>query len=854
MSLNGGTNYFNASLDGDSDAFLTSLTISDFLYFKPDIDPHYGFLSTCITTDASDIVLNAENGVTLSTAISSSANYVFLRLTNAGLHFSAGGTPYTITYANLALLNGLTKFPIVVDTTLQNIYCGGGAFASNTTGSYNTAIGASALNQNQTGIENFSLGALSLRSNIVGSYNVGIGVSALANNNSNYNTAIGRYCLYGCNAPDNVCIGYFGGVQIGSGASNAAVGNYSLYNLTSGSNNTGLGHYNGTGLVSGNNNSFFGAGAGMASPGTYSNSTAIGFGSTITASNQIVLGTTSETTRILGALTVTGAATFSTAPTMSGANIAASSIPITALVSTAGFVTTTGAQSIAGAKTFTSTPVFSNGIVANSVTASAVQLGAILSSYQRSSLNSCLFVTTDAYTIQPGDPEIIVLNSASITSINLPSTSSSSVGAKYTIIKGQVLNGVAITVVPTGGLIFNTQFNQSFISTSLSATCNYATLACVNSLNSQTAYDWVLYQGQDYSAGTFNLGGNSYISSQDSTKIVSQNVTIQLPYSQHYSIQATSAIAITLPRIANAVTSTSASGAYRVLTSQGTGLAITLRRTGIASLTAVHTLNSYGSGFYKQEVFSTSNAAITSWNNYRLSLVPMSYIKASVACTIASTGVITPSFSIAGTVDLGIFVPNAITTATASISGTTLTLSATNASVAIGQVIGATGVINGTYIVSGSGLSWVVGTSQTVTSRVMSFYNANMKPTIILYNSVSPTVGYTISGPNVVSYIWPTSLTYSATGAPQLATFSTAVASGTGTYNFYPLCLYESLSTSTDVPLPLLSGTGIPDNVFFKVSYSLTNGAPSIQYVYNNPGGTYTATSVNLLCYGWFQE
>jgi len=58
--------------------------------------------------------------------------------------------------------------------------------------------------------------------------------------------------------------------------------------------------------------------------------------------------------------------------------------------------------------------------------------------------------------------------------------------------------------------------------------------------------------------------------------------------------------------------------------------------------------------------------------------------------------------------------------ATSTISGTTLTVgSLTSGTIIAGQVLTGTGVTAGTYIVSGSGLSWVVSVSQTVASTTI---------------------------------------------------------------------------------------------------------------------------------------
>ena len=61
------------------------------------------------------------------------------------------------------------------------------------------------------------------------------------------------------------------------------------------------------------------------------------------------------------------------------------------------------------------------------------------------------------------------------------------------------------------------------------------------------------------------------------------------------------------------------------------------------------------------------------------------------------------------------------TTSTASISTTTLTLSATNAAVCIGQLVTGANVLFGTRITAGSGTSWTVNLSQNVSSQTMNF-------------------------------------------------------------------------------------------------------------------------------------
>ena len=173
--------------------------------------------------------------------------------------------------------------------------------------------------------------------------NTAFGYNALSGVNSNRNTAFGHEALYG---------GVTGGVD---GGMNTAVGNYSSRILTSSTKNVSVGHNSlkyanvnsnqntcigadtferittnssentcigfsiGGRLSDGSYNSFFGAETDVDSnTESYSYSTALGYGATIDASNQIVLGrsqeyvyipsTTASDSSTTGALVVSGGA------------------------------------------------------------------------------------------------------------------------------------------------------------------------------------------------------------------------------------------------------------------------------------------------------------------------------------------------------------------------------------------------------------------------------------------------------------------------------------------------------------------------------------------------------------------
>ena len=89
----------------------------------------------------------------------------------------------------------------------------------------------------------------------------------------------------------------------------------------------------------------------------------------------------------------------------------------------------------------------------------------------------------------------------------------------------------------------------------------------------------------------------------------------------------------------------------------------------------------------------------------------------AITSGVIATGMVLTGTGVSGTITG--FVPSS--TFTGSISGTTLISgTVTEGAVTIGQIISGTGVTAGTIIVSGSGTSWVVSVSQTVTSTTIS--------------------------------------------------------------------------------------------------------------------------------------
>ena len=153
----------------------------------------------------------------------------------------------------------------------SNTALGDGAFLTRT-GSFSTAIGASALSSNTTGGNNTATGVFALELNTTGSLNTAIGNGALWFNTTGFeNTATGVNALQGnTSGINNTANGFYALNRNSTGSRNTATGflallnNHSsdntadgqnaLHNNTSGSNNIALGSNAGFNLTRGSNN------------------------------------------------------------------------------------------------------------------------------------------------------------------------------------------------------------------------------------------------------------------------------------------------------------------------------------------------------------------------------------------------------------------------------------------------------------------------------------------------------------------------------------------------------------------------------------------------------------------------
>lgn len=319
--------------------------------------------------------------ITVTTSGSGAATFSGTTLNIPSYNLSGlGGVPYTGATGPVDLGN----YELSVNGLM--IGRGGGAIATN------SRIGYQALFSNNSGAYNTANGYQALYSNNSGSYNTANGYQALYSNNSSfgaYNTANGYQALYkNNNGTQNAAFGVTALTDNVDGSYNTANGYSALRGNTDGNWNTAIGRSALANKTTGSYNTAIGATADILYDdrmNNLSNSTAIGYGAIIRASNTIQLGADgspgSNTTAITnvktsGTLTA-GAITY---PNTAGTNgyylttdgsstaswtafptsINASTILGTISISNGGtgssaqnFVDLTTTQTVSGAKTFT---------------------------------------------------------------------------------------------------------------------------------------------------------------------------------------------------------------------------------------------------------------------------------------------------------------------------------------------------------------------------------------------------------------------------------------------------------------------------------------------------------------------
>ena len=157
----------------------------------------------------------------------------------------------------------------------QNTTLGNGTFAYATSGDNNTAIGFMAISSSN-GSSNTAIGENAMRqgqTGVDGSYNTAIGATALSKgDDGGYNTAIGA-----------------SSIVFAEGDNNSGLGYRTLHATTTGDANTAVGSNAGDTNTTGSNNTLIGSNSDVGS-NNLTNATAIGYNAQVNASNKIQLG------------------------------------------------------------------------------------------------------------------------------------------------------------------------------------------------------------------------------------------------------------------------------------------------------------------------------------------------------------------------------------------------------------------------------------------------------------------------------------------------------------------------------------------------------------------------------------
>ena len=269
---------YKSTLDDDTNVQKTTLLgynlIKDRTFLRGSID----FLGT--SSSIANQFIGANSGLNNTTGYYNTANgFDSMKSNTIGHDNSAFGfnslKNNISAYNNCAFGSNALRD---VTTGYGNVAVGSGALQQ-TNGYENVGIGSNALSQTNTGYENVGIGHNALSQNSNGFENIAIGNTALSQNSNGYeNIALGNNSLGGNNNGfENIAIGYNAGLSLRDANNNTIIGN----NAVSGGFNQNS-----------NKHSVFGAATVVAQ--NTDGSVVLGYGAESTASNQFVVGSTTE--------------------------------------------------------------------------------------------------------------------------------------------------------------------------------------------------------------------------------------------------------------------------------------------------------------------------------------------------------------------------------------------------------------------------------------------------------------------------------------------------------------------------------------------------------------------------------
>ena len=222
-----------------------------------------GAVATNTAVGASALA-GSNSGTGVNTAVGNSA----LITNSTGYYNTAIGAKHPANYFSALESN---------TTGNSNIAVGTAALGTNTTGSFNTALGFAALPLNTTASNNTAVGYQAGYSNTTGAFNAFFGrLAGYSNTTANAVTAIGNGAANANTTGANTtAVGSEALLLNTTGAYNTAVGSNALNSNTTASNNTAVGYQAGYSNIVGTQNTFVGKSAGQSNTGSYN--TAVGY-------------------------------------------------------------------------------------------------------------------------------------------------------------------------------------------------------------------------------------------------------------------------------------------------------------------------------------------------------------------------------------------------------------------------------------------------------------------------------------------------------------------------------------------------------------------------------------------------
>ena len=274
----------------------------------------YGMNGSGWTGTAGTNSFNAPNMVYVT---STTADLLIGTTTSNAVRFAVNGgadsayisTAGVFTIVNDASISGLTVGKGGGSVSTNTALGAGGVLGSNTTGSYNTALGLGAASS-ATGSYLTAIGINAGNANTDTSGGVFIGFNAgILNTSGANNTAVGTYSLAtNTTGGSNSAFGRETLKLTTTGSYNTAVGHQSLFSNTTGANNTAIGYQAGYSLTTSTQNAFFGYQSGYSQTtnnqsaffGAYSGQNTTGQYNTFIGDSAGYLVTTGSKNTILG--------------------------------------------------------------------------------------------------------------------------------------------------------------------------------------------------------------------------------------------------------------------------------------------------------------------------------------------------------------------------------------------------------------------------------------------------------------------------------------------------------------------------------------------------------------------------